>query len=588
MNETIKTKLVSLPELPGSYQMLGETGRIIYVGKAKNLKNRVKSYFIGSHDQKTQNLVSNIADFTYIVTKNELEAFLLELSLIKEHSPRFNIMLMDDKTYPYIEITNELYPKIIITRKPSKKAIHQYGPFPDAFSARETLHLLDRIFPLRKCMKLPKKVCLYYHLGQCLGPCEYHIEPNRFQEIVTSIKQFMSGQSKEVISDLKTKMVQHSGLMEYEKAKEYKDLLEAIDKTLEKQQIIFSDLKNRDIFHYYSCDHYMAVTTLYMRQGKITFSETKMFSVFGDIEDTFLEYLAQFYEHKPIPQEILVPSGMNYSLVQGLLENKVFAPLRGKKIQLLETAAGNAKIYLQNNINSYLNKYAKSIGALDELKDLLGLSSLKRIEAFDNSNTFGQNPVSAMVVFTNGLPDKNEYRKFIIKTVDKADDYHTMQEVLYRRYQRMLMEQTQRPDLIVMDGGIAQVHAAKEILASLFLDVPVIGLKKDEKHKTDALINLNEESMTLDRRSNLYVFLTKVQDEAHRFAITFHRSKQKDQIFASILDAIPSIGKATKGKLLQKYKSIEKIKSASSEELKELGLSSVQIENLQIALIQSK
>ena len=568
--------------------MLDESGRIIYVGKAKNLKNRVKSYFVGSHDQKTQSLVSNIADFTYIVTKTELEAFLLELSLIKEHSPRFNIMLMDDKTYPYIEITNETYPKIIITRKPSKKALQQYGPFPDVFSARETVHLLDRIFPLRKCAKLPKKVCLYYHLGQCLGPCEFEVKPEKTQEIVNEIKQFMSGQNKFVIAELKEKMNTHSEKMEYEKAKEFKDLLDSIDKTLQKQQIIFSDLKNRDIFHYYAYDEYMAITTLYMRQGKVTFSDSRMFSIFSDPEDAFLEFIAHFYEKKPIPQEILVPDGFDYSLVQDLLEQKVFVPQRGNKLKLLQTAEENAKIYFQNNINGFLNQYAKSIGALNELATLLNMSSIKRIESFDNSNTFGQNPVSAMVVFTNGLPDRNEYRKYIVKTVEKADDYNTMKEVLYRRYQRMLMEKTVAPDLIIMDGGIIQVHAAKEILSSLNIDIPVIGLKKDDKHKTDALINLNEEAIPLDRRSNLYVFLTKIQDEVHRFAITFHRSKQHDAIFASILDAIPSIGKATKDKLLMKFKSIERIKNASVDELKELGLTTPQIENLQIALLKGK
>lgn len=588
MNDIIKNKIATLPDLPGSYQMIDETGKIIYVGKAKNLKNRVKSYFVGSHDQKTQSLVSNVVDFTYIVTNSELEAFLLELSLIKEHSPRFNIMLMDDKTYPYIEITNETYPKIIITRKPSKKALLQYGPFPDAFSARETVHLLDRIFPLRKCAKLPKKVCLYYHLGQCLGPCEYPVPSEKTQEIVNEIKQFMSGMNKQVITQLKEKMMIHSEKMEYEKAKEFKDLLDSIDKTLQKQQIIFSDLKNRDVFHYYAYDEYMAITTLYMRQGKITFSDSKMFSIFSDPEDAFLEFLAQFYEHKPLPQEILVPSGFDYSMVETILEGKVFVPQRGDKVKLLQTAEENARIYFQNNINGFLNQFAKTIGALDELATLLKLPSMKRIESFDNSNTFGQNPVSAMVVFTNGLPDRKEYRKYIVKSVTKADDYNTMKEVLYRRYQRMLMEKTAVPDLIIMDGGVIQVHAAKEILSSLFIDIPVIGLRKDDKHKTDALINLSEEVIQLDRRSNLYVFLTKIQDEVHRFAITFHRNKQKDAIFASILDAIPKVGKATKEKLLMKFKSIDRIKNATSEELKELGLTSIQIENLQIAFLKGK
>ncbi|MDD3122115.1 MAG: excinuclease ABC subunit UvrC [Candidatus Izemoplasmatales bacterium] len=587
MNQTIKNKLASLPENPGSYQMLDASGNIIYVGKAKNLKSRVRSYFVGSHDQKTQNLISNTVDFTYLVTASELEAFLLELSLIKEHSPKYNIMLMDDKSYPYIEITNEKHPKLIITRKPSKKSKNSFGPFPDASSARETLYLLNRIFPLRKCATLPKKVCLYYHMGQCLGPCVYPVEQENYDEIILKIRHFLSGNNKDLIIELKEKMMSFSDKLEFEKAKEYKDILFAIERTTQKQQVIFSDLKNRDIIHYHIIDQYMAVTTLFMRQGKIIFSETHIFTVYDNVEESFLSYLGQFYALHPIPQEVLVPSEFDYSLVEELLEKKIHAPMRGDKMKLLEMAKENAKIHLQNNLQEFLRKHAKTIGALDTLGELLHLEPPKRIESFDNSNTMGKNPVSAMVVFTNGLPDKKQYRKYLVKTVEGADDFHTMKEVLYRRYQRMLFEQSIAPDLIIMDGGIIQVHAAKQILESLYIDIPVIGLKKDDKHHTDSIIDLNEEEIKLDRHSNLYILLTRIQDEVHRFAITFHRSKQNNQIYSSILDAVPGIGKVTKNKLLEKYKTIVNIKNASTEDLKSIGLTSKMIENLQIALLKS-
>ncbi len=585
MNQVIKQKLDTLPELPGSYQMLDALGHIIYVGKAKNLKNRVRSYFVGSHDQKTQNLVSNIEDFTYLVTASELEAFLLELSLIKEHSPKYNIMLMDDKSYPYIEVTNETFPKLIITRKPNKKALLQYGPFPDASSARETLALLDQIFPLRKCVSLPKKVCLYYHIGQCLGPCEYNIDQEVYKNIIKQIKAFMSGQSNDIVNELKEKMMKHSQNLEFEKAKEIKDILASIEKTLLRQKIIFKDLKNRDVITYATYDQYMSVCVLFMRQGKITFSETKIFTYNESIAEAFISYIGQFYQRKPLPQEIILPKGIDYSVLESITESLIYTPLRGDKMALLEMAEENAKIHLQNNIDEFLKKHEKTIGAVEELSLFLGLTNIRRIEAFDNSNMMGRNAVSAMVVFINGLPSKKEYRKYLVKTIDKADDYHTMQEVLYRRYQRMLVEKLEYPDLIIMDGGITQVHAAKEILSSLYLDIPVIGLKKDDKHRTNEVIDINEEAQPLDKHSNLFFFLSKIQEEVHRFAITFYRTKHNDQIFSSILDAIPYIGQATKTKLLTKFKTIENIKNASVNDLVELGLNYKQIENLQIALL---
>lgn len=587
MNANVKEKLATIPEQPGSYQMLDESGHIIYVGKAKNLRARVKSYFVGSHDQKTEALVMNIADFTYLVTATELEAFLLELSLIKEHAPKYNIMLMDDKSYPYIEITGETYPRVIITRRPSKKARALYGPFPDASSARETIQILDRVFPLRKCTTMPKKLCLYYHMGQCLGPCELEVTEEETEAIIQKIRRFMTGHSKELLVELRDKMNAHAEKLEFEKAQEYRDIIHSLEKTLEKQQVIFADMKDRDILSYYAYDDYMAVTTLFMRQGKITFSESQLHPLQGMVEEAFLSYLGQYYQNKPLPQEILLPEGIEVGFLEEWLGKKIIIPKKGAKKALITMATENAQIHLQNNLEKFLKKHDKTIGATEELGRLLGIEAPRRIDTFDNSNTMGKNPVSAMVVFINGLPSKKDYRKYIVKTVEGADDYHTMQEVLYRRYQRMLMEQSDRPDLIVMDGGIHQVNAAKEILNSLYLDIPIIGLKKDDKHRTDSIVTSDHREFELDKHSNLFFLLSKIQEEVHRFAITFHRSKQSKDLFASMLDAVPGIGKQTRQRLLMRFKTLEGIKNASFEEWKEAGLNKNQIEALSIAFQKS-
>lgn len=589
MNETIRTKLDSLPELPGSYQMLDASNHIIYVGKAKVLKNRVRSYFIGSHDEKTTRLVQDIHDFTYIVTSSEKEAFLLELSLIKEHRPKYNIMLMDDKTYPYIEITKEEHPKIIITRKVSKKNKNIFGPYPNSYSARETVDLLNRVYPLRKCQTMPKRVCLYYHIGQCLGPCVYPVAYETNQAIISQIRQFLSGNTGHLLQELQNKMITHAEKLEFEKAKEYKDLMTAVQETTQKQQIIFADAKDRDIINYYENGTFIAITILFMRNGKIIFSDSSIHDYYGDTIETVLDYLAQFYEKHLMPSEVLLPETLDNEMLESIFENQYVIPKRGSKAKLIATAHENAKIHLQTHLDLYLHKQKKTLGAVETLSRLIGLDSIVRIEAFDNSNTQGTQPVSAMVVFKNGVPDKNSYRKYQVKTVSGPDDYKTMKEIIYRRYQRLLMESMKdRPDLIIMDGGLGQVRAAKSILNELYLDIPVIGLQKDDSHKTETIIGLNEESIPIDRHSPLYVFLTKVQDEAHRFAITYHREKQTKQIFASILDQIPLIGKTSKQKLLEKYKTIEAIKNAKEEDLKLLGLTKPAIENLKIALLAKR
>ncbi len=585
MNDILAGKLATLPEQPGSYQMRDAGGTIIYVGKAKNLRNRVKTYFVGSHDAKTTKLVSEIADLTYLVTKTELEAFLLELSLIKEHRPKYNIMLMDDKTYPYIEITKERHPRVLITRKIDKKKKNVFGPYPDAGSARETLLLIHRIFPLRKCDVLPKKVCLYYHMGQCLGPCVHEVTPETNAGIIADIVKFLSGNDQDLLRDLRQRMTDHAEKMEYEKAKEYKDLIDAVVKTTQKQQVMFSDLLDRDAVAYACDDAHLAITIVFMRKGRIVMSDSEIVDYLETPEDAFLDFVARFYAKHPVPGEVLLPKGTDLTFLMAVLGDSAKVPVRGNKLKFVQMAADNAKIHLANSLDQHMKKYAKTVGAAAQLGDLLGIPAPKRIECFDNSHTLGTNPVSAMVVFTDGEPDRKAYRKFQIKTAAKGDDPGAMKEIVYRRYQKMLMtDSVDRPDLVVMDGGITQVRACKDTLAALYLDLPVIGLKKDAFHKTDAIIGLREEEIPLDRHEPLYVLLNKIQEEAHRFAITYHHEKQSKQIYASILDAIPKIGKASKAKLLEKFKTIENIRKASNEDLKAIGLTKDAIENLRIAL----
>ncbi len=584
MNEKIKRLLKTLPDKPGTYQMLDNTGKIIYVGKAKNLKNRVSSYFVGAHDEKTTSLVREIENFTYIITQNEKEAFLLELAQIKKHLPKYNIRLMSDSTYPYIEVTDERHPIIRTTRDIKKNKGNIFGPYPNAYYANETVKLLDTIFPFRKCSKFPKKVCLYYHIKQCLGPCEFPVSEATYKELVKKVRSFLSGNTKEFIDEYTEKMTYHSERLEFEKAQEYKELITAIKKTTESQQVMFNDNSDRDIINFVTYDNYISVTILFMRNGKLLFSKSKIFSFYGNVEDILLTYLAQFYEQNPLPKELLLPHGYNYDLFPDILGNIIFTPQRGRKVRLLEIALENAENHMNNNLPVFLNKEKKSIGALAELEETIQVEAIKRIDIFDNSHTSGQNLVSAMVVFNNGLPDKNEYRKYKIKTTDVPDDYAMMKEVVYRRYQNMLVDDLVSPDLIIVDGGLIQLRAAKEVLGSLNLNIPVIGLKKNNKHKTESIINTNEEEIIIDKHTNLYSLLYKMQEEVHRFAISFQRSVASKSIYGSILDTIPKVGKVTKDKLLKKYKTLDNIRNAPREELKAMKIKEEAIDNIYLAL----
>lgn len=588
MNETIKNKLKKLPSNPGTYQMLDKAGKIIYVGKAKNLKNRVSSYFVGVHDLKTTRLVKEIEDFRYIITNSEKEALLLELNQIKNHIPKYNIQLVGSNTYPYIEITNELYPRLRITRNIKKNRKNCFGPYPNATEANKTLKLLNQIFPFRKCDPMPKKACLYYFIKQCLGPCQYKVDPKTYVEMKKDVRKFLQGNTKKYIDEFQEKMEMHSKLLEFEKANEYKNLVLAIKKTTEQQQVIFQDNKNRDIVSFVTYDNYISVNILFMRQGRLLFSRSKILSYYLDPEEVLIQYLVEFYESNLLPDELLLPNGYDYDVFEEMFGEIIHIPKRGKKVKLIEMANKNASKHMEDNLQSYLNKEHKTIQALDELEHMLNLESIRRIDAFDNSNTAGTDLVGAMVVFTNGLPNKNQYRKYKIKTVDTGDDYHMMQEVLYRRYQHMLVEDLERPDLIIVDGGVHQLRAGKEVLEKLNLKIPIIGLRKDNFHKTDSIIDWNETIYSLEKRSNVYKLLYRIQEEVHRFAISYHRSVASKSIYASILDTIPKVGKVTKDKLLKKYKNLDNIRKASKEELMELKISEEAVNNIIFALKDTK
>jgi len=576
-----RDQIKNIPNLPGSYQYKNKDGIIIYVGKAKDLKKRVASYFTGSKDAKTSRLVMNIDEIEYIVTHSELDALLLELNLIKKYNPRYNILLTDDKTYPYIEITNEEHPKLIVTRKVNKKSKNIFGPYPNVKAARETVKLLNKIYPLRKCMKLPKEECLYYHMGQCLAPCINKVTKEEYEQIKNSINTFLKGDSKEVVTLLENKMFAASELMEFERANEYKLLIEDVKTTTNLQKINLNDLKDRDVIGYFYNEYLLNIEIFFIRNGKISARHQELFEYYDEPLKAVESYIAQFYEREVVPREIFVPNDLDTEVLSEFLNTKIVKPLIGDKYKLLDLAILNAKQGLIEKTEILKKDLDRTIVSVEQLGALLNIPTPYRIEAFDNSNLFGVDAVSSMVTFINGKPSKRDYRKFKIKTMEeKASDYHAMKEVLYRRYYKVLMEDLQKPDLIVVDGGLIQINAAKEILNSLDLKIPLAGLVKDKKHNTNSLMNEFHESIEIDKHSNVFHLLTRIQDEAHRFAVTYHKQVRSKGVFNSALDNIEGIGTTSKQKLLQKYKSVNLMKTATLTELKELGIKENAAKNL--------
>ncbi len=576
LNQTIKNKLAVLPAEPGCYLMKDRQGTIIYVGKAKVLKNRVRSYFTGSHDGKTARLVSEIEDFEYMVTMSELEALILELNLIKLHDPKYNILLKDDKTYPYLKITNERYPRLVTVRKIKKDKARYFGPYPNVYAANETKKLLDRIYPLRKCHPMPRQACLYYHMKQCLAPCVKEVDEGVYKEMIEDIAKFLNGGYEDVKKDLEAKMYEAAEKLEYERAKELRDLIAHIETIMQKQTIVSSDLSNRDIFGFAIEKGWMCVQVFFIRQGKLIERDVSVFPMYRDPEEEFITFIGRFYDSGQHlkPKEVLIPNQLDEKLLEKLLDISVTIPKRGKKKELVDMAMKNAEIAVHEKFQIMERQEERTVGACEELGDALQIAMPLRIEAFDNSHMHGADPVSAMVVFIDGKPAKKEYRKYKTREAAKHDDYGAMAEVIRRRYTRVLRDHLPLPDLIVIDGGKGQMEVARSVLQDeLNLYIPIAGLAKDEKHNTSQLLYGEPPvPIQMKRTSDGFYLLQRIQDEVHRFAITFLRQQHQTHAIQSVLDEIDGIGPKRKQQLLQHFGSVKKIKLATIEELIAAGV----------------
>ena len=571
-------KLKLVPHKPGCYLMKNKDGVIIYVGKAKDLRNRLNSYFHSSHTGKTARLVSEIADFDYIVVSSETESLILEINLIKKHDPKYNILLRDDKSYPYIELTEEKVPRLLIVRNvhKKKKKTRLFGPYPNVYAARKVVNLLNRLYPLRKCNTYQKRPCLYYHIGQCLGYCSNNVPKEKIEEMEKDIVSFLKGNNEIVTEKLKSEIKKESETLHFEKALELKNLLDDINVILVKQKIEVNDNIDRDIFGYYSDGNYLSVFVFFVRGSKIAGHHHQIIPLIDDEGEELTRYIAKFYDKALIPKEVLVPSITDDELLSDYFKVKVKIPEKGVKKKLVDMASDNAKKQLEDEYELVIKNEEKTVKANEELKEVLGLDKLDRIELFDNAHLFGTYNVSGMVVFIDGSPAKNEYRKFKI-SVDKNDDYGTMREVIYRRYFRVLKDNLVRPDLIIVDGGMGQMNVAKEVLDSLGMNINLVGLKKDDKHSTNALVTFDGE-IPIEKRSNLFHYLERMQDEVHNFTINYHKQIRSKGLYASILDDIPGIGTERKKELLKKYKTVDNMRKQSVEELSSILPHKVAIE----------
>jgi excinuclease ABC subunit C len=566
--DLIKKKLSLVPNKPGCYQMKNKDGIIIYVGKAKKLKNRLSSYFRGNHTGKTKKLVSEIVDFEYIVVDSETEALILELNLIKKYDPKYNILLRDDKSYPYIEFKTDGVPKLEVVRNINRKKTKDklFGPYPNVTAARNTVNLLNRIYPLRKCNTYPKKPCLYYHIGQCLGYCNNIIEEEKINEMKNEILSFLRGNDEIVINKLTKEMHIESGKLNFEKAKELKEMIEYIKYVLQGQKVELKDNIDRDVFGYYLEKGYISIQVFFIRGGKILERVSKIFPMIDDEYDELTRFIVKFYDKNLIkPKEIFIPQILDETILEDVLNLKVVKPLKGVKKALVDLASENAKTQLNQKFELIKKDEEKTVMAQEELRTILNLPILSRIEIFDNAHLFGTYNVSGMVVYIDGVPSKNDYRKYKI-SVDKNDDYGTMREVIYRRYFKVLVEDLTKPDLIIVDGAKGQINVALDVINSLGLSIPIVGLKKDNKHTTSALI-FNNKEIEIDKRSNLFYLLERMQDEVHEFTINYHKQLRSKGSLESILESVEGIGNKRKIELLKKYKTITKMKEASLEEL---------------------
>ncbi|HCY1867985.1 TPA: excinuclease ABC subunit UvrC [Staphylococcus aureus] len=574
--QRIKNKLNVVPMEPGCYLMKDRNDQVIYVGKAKKLRNRLRSYFTGAHDAKTTRLVGEIRHFEFIVTSSETESLLLELNLIKQYQPRYNILLKDDKSYPFIKITKEKYPRLLVTRTVKQGTGKYFGPYPNAYSAQETKKLLDRIYPYRKCDKMPDKLCLYYHIGQCLGPCVYDVDLSKYAQMTKEITDFLNGEDKTILKSLEERMLTASESLDFERAKEYRDLIQHIQNLTNKQKIMSSDKTIRDVFGYSVDKGWMCIQVFFIRQGNMIKRDTTMIPLQQTEEEEFYTFIGQFYSLNQhiLPKEVHVPRNLDKEMIQSVVDTKIVQPARGPKKEMVDLAAHNAKVSLNNKFELISRDESRTIKAIEELGTQMGIQTPIRIESFDNSNIQGVDPVSAMVTFIDGKPDKKNYRKYKIKTVKGPDDYKSMREVVRRRYSRVLNEGLPLPDLIIVDGGKGHMNGVIDVLQNeLGLDIPVAGLQKNDKHQTSELLyGASAEIVPLKKNSQAFYLLHRIQDEVHRFAITFHRQTRQKTGLKSILDDIDGIGSKRKTLLLRSFGSIKKMKEATLEDFKNLGI----------------
>lgn len=566
--EYIKAKLRELPHEPGSYQMKDKNGTIIYVGKAKDLHNRVNSYFVGDHNFKTRKLVSNIEDFDFIVTASEKEALVLEINLIKKNRPKYNIQFMDDSSYPYIKLTRETYPRLLTARdlKKDRKATY-FGPFPDAGNASTTLKLLQSLYPFRRCNHMQDKVCLYYHMNQCLGPCQYDIDPKVYDDMRDKVTRFMNGDTKDIEKELTERMMKSSENMEFEKAQEYKELLASIRSVAGVKQNIEKDRQgDMDVFTWYSDKGYLSIAGLLVRRGVILNKEYRVRPLYGDGEEEFLSFLVQYYQDHPGTKEVVVPTGTDVTELSEVIGIPVFQPQKGYRQRLIEMAQGNAKTQLDLKFKVVERQEEKTEEAVAHLNALAG-RPMNRVELFDNSHISGTFTVASCVVYEDGQPDRKDYRLYKLHTGNS--DVDSMKEVIYRRYFRLLKEEGRMPDGILVDGGWTQIEAAKEILSSLGLEekINIMGLVKNDKHTTNALMNSDGEVMELDKNDSLFFLLTRMQDEVHRVAITYHRKLRSKAQTKSVLDEVEGIGPKRKRMLLKEFGNFTNLKNAAVEEI---------------------
>lgn len=574
--QRIKNKLNVVPMEPGCYLMKDRNDQVIYVGKAKKLRNRLRSYFTGAHDAKTTRLVGEIRHFEFIVTSSETESLLLELNLIKQYQPRYNILLKDDKSYPFIKITKEKYPRLLVTRTVKQGTGKYFGPYPNAYSAQETKKLLDRIYPYRKCDKMPDKLCLYYHIGQCLGPCVYDVDLSKYAQMTKEITDFLNGEDKTILKSLEERMLTASESLDFERAKEYRDLIQHIQNLTNKQKIMSSDKTIRDVFGYSVDKGWMCIQVFFIRQGNMIKRDTTMIPLQQTEEEEFYTFIGQFYSLNQhiLPKEVHVPRNLDKEMIQSVVDTKIVQPARGPKKEMVDLAAHNAKVSLNNKFELISRDESRTIKAIEELGTQMGIQTPIRIESFDNSNIQGVDPVSAMVTFIDGKPDKKNYRKYKIKTVKGPDDYKSMREVVRRRYSRVLNEGLPLPDLIIVDGGKGHMNGVIDVLQNeLGLDIPVAGLQKNDKHQTSELLyGASAEIVPLKKNSQAFYLLHRIQDEVHRFAITFHRQTRQKTGLKSILDDIDGIDSKRKTLLLRSFGSIKKMKEATLEDFKNLGI----------------